>query len=89
MRDRSSSAEKEKRIPEQPKVVTTAADAQKHSSLGLITAMSNAGTILFETKFSELQKAVKKLKEEFIPKRIERAIETLEEKIKLGQVKTN
>jgi hypothetical protein len=46
--------------------------------------MTNAGMILIETKFAELQKTVKKLKEEFIPKRIERAIETLEEKIKLG-----
>lgn len=35
-----------------------------------------------------MQKAIKKLKDEFIPKRIERAIETLEDKIKLGQVQT-
>ena len=31
-----------------------------------------------------MQKTIKKLREEFIPKRIERAIENLEEKIKLG-----
>ena len=36
-----------------------------------------------------MQKTIKKLKEEFIPKRIERAIETLEEKLKLGLVKAN
>ena len=36
-----------------------------------------------------MNKTIKKLKEEFIPKRIERAIETLEEKIKLGLVKAN
>jgi hypothetical protein len=49
-----------------------------------MNAINNAGLILVETKFAELQKAVKKLKEEFIPKRIERAIESIEEKIKLG-----
>jgi hypothetical protein len=35
-----------------------------------------------------MQKTIKKLREEFIPKRIERAIENLEEKIKLGQMKS-
>jgi len=44
---------------------------------------------VYETKLAEMQKIIKKLKEEFIPKRIERAIETLEEKIKLGLVKAN
>jgi hypothetical protein len=38
--------------------------------------------------FTDLQKQVKKLKEEFIPKRIERAIETLEDKLKLQNVQT-
>jgi polyhydroxyalkanoate synthesis regulator phasin len=38
--------------------------------------------------FTDLQKQIKKLKEEFIPKRIERAIETLEDKLKLQNVQT-
>lgn len=38
--------------------------------------------------FTDLQKQMKKLKEEFIPKRIERAIETLEDKLKLQNVQT-
>lgn len=87
LRDRSSSAEKEKKVAEQAKVVVPAnADTQKHSNLGLMTAMQQAG--IFETKFTEMQKTIKKLREEFIPKRIERAIENLQEKIKLGQMKS-
>lgn len=42
-----------------------------------------------ETKLTDMQIQLKKLKEDFIPKRIERAIETMKEQIRMTQMKTN
>ena len=50
------------------------------SSLNVITGST--------ANHTDLNKAIKKLKEEYIPKRIERAIETFEDKLKLIHVQT-
>jgi wobble nucleotide-excising tRNase len=81
LRERSSSNEEKNRGSSLNSNATPGVASAKQSSMNVLAQINSAN-------FTDLQKQIKKLKEEFIPKRIERAIETLEDKLKLQNVQT-
>ncbi len=81
LRERSSSDDEKKPKSSLNSNATPGVKLDKQSSMNVMAQINS-------NNFTDLQKQVKKLKEEFIPKRIERAIETLEDKLKLQNVQT-